>query len=654
MSILDQWQHMLSRYIRAEISESDLLSCVATLKSSRSKNYQITGLNVTVISGSFKNLPPNLNLFVQASWSDQTKKTETIKRSSSSPVWGTSHIMPFKRSEGIVSCNILTLEVRHSALFVREGILGQGEVYLPSLVHEGENLKARFGLTRVTISAGRTHPNSKLNGFLDVQIAVDSQLAESSLVLPEKASSADIAFEQLLNGSITEEDFVQIINGHRRYCNSTSSNSQLLAAMLKRKPSSPSPRHGLAPGSPRSSLSRGNSSSSPNSPRIRRRESSRLSSQLSEVGKVAVRQLEEGTITQEECDRIIQNDSQFRQDQDATADRSDRSADHHHHGAGGSGGGKGKSGGRVYKSRFDESGNWQCMNTPSESQQMPWGEYIQQCALLDEVMSDNIHRKMKQDTAAAAISNVKALEAMARSQDWGYELRDLKNSLLDTFQEKLGVWEQNRKDLETPTPSDVEKHQGFESFSARFRETHCIFKKSPVDEDHLSKKTKLIRENFFPREPPVFKGEVFEGEYQDLLELLEWEQTSTGAKTSSASRCTQYLPLIASRDEVMELAAKISQLVHEECYSVSLFNRVKASPITLQAMGDENGAAILKSQTTEILRFIKGPPTLELGKLDESWVCWRFGRACLRLKIFREVVVASLLILGLGVSFSYL
>jgi tricarballylate dehydrogenase len=28
-----------------------------------------------------------------------------------------------------------------------------------------------------------------------------------------------------------------------------------------------------------------------------------------------------------------------------------------------------------------------------------------------------------------------------------------------------------------------------------------------VNEDHLSKKTKLIRENFFPREPPVFKGE---------------------------------------------------------------------------------------------------------------------------------------------------
>ena len=51
---------------------------------------------------------------------------------------------------------------------------------------------------------------------------------------------------------------------------------------------------------------------------------------------------------------------------------------------------------------------------------------------------------------------------------------------------------------------------------------------SPVDEDHLSKKTKLIRENFFPREPPMFNDAVFEGEYQDLLEMLEWEQTRTG------------------------------------------------------------------------------------------------------------------------------
>lgn len=147
--------------------------------------------------------------------------------------------------------------------------------------------------------------------------------------------------------------------------------------------------------------------------------------------------------------------------------------------------------------------------------------------------------------------------------------------------------------------------------------SHTLF--SPVDEDHLSKKTKLIRENFFPREPPVFDGDIFEGEYQDLLELMEWQQTSTGAKTSTASTCTQYLPLIASRDEVMELAAKIAQLIHPQCYNVSLFNRVKASPITLKAKG-EDGSAILKSQTTEILRFIKGPPSLELGTLVDSWV----------------------------------
>lgn len=70
MSLLDQFRHMLERYIRAEISQGDLLSCVATLKSSRSKSYQIHALTVTVISGSFKNLAPNLNLFVQTSWCD--------------------------------------------------------------------------------------------------------------------------------------------------------------------------------------------------------------------------------------------------------------------------------------------------------------------------------------------------------------------------------------------------------------------------------------------------------------------------------------------------------------------------------------------------------------------------------------------------------
>ena len=111
----------------------------------------------------------------------------------------------------------------------------------------------------------------------------------------------------------------------------------------------------------------------------------------------------------------------------------------------------------MYNSKFDESGNWECMNTPSETVQMPWAEYIDQCKLLDEVMSDSIHRKMKQDTAAAAIANVQALESLAKTQDWGYELRDLKQSILSTFDEKLAVWKDREDELQTPTPEDVKK-----------------------------------------------------------------------------------------------------------------------------------------------------------------------------------------------------
>ena len=75
----------------------------------------------------------------------------------------------------------------------------------------------------------------------------------------------------------------------------------------------------------------------------------------------------------------------------------------------------------------------------------------------------------------------------------------------------------------------------------------------------------------------------------------------------------------------MELAAKIAQLVQPQCYGISLFNRVKASPIEIQAIGDKKkGTATLKSRTTGILRFIRGPPTLELGTLDESWVMHHF------------------------------
>jgi hypothetical protein len=269
MSILDQFQHMLSRYLRAEISEADLLSSVATLKSSRSKAYQINGLKVTVISGSFKNLPPNLNIFVQASWCDQSNRTETLKRSSAAPVWGTSHVMQFERPSGVVSANILTFEVQQAPLFGRDIVLAQGEVYLPSLVQEmSDDLRARFGLTKVTISAGRALPNSKLNGFLEVQIVVDAQPEESALALPATATPADVAFEQLLDDTITEADFIQVINGHRRYCNSTGSNSQLLAGILRRPSMTASaastPRAGGgggsgpggSAGSPRASISR--------------------------------------------------------------------------------------------------------------------------------------------------------------------------------------------------------------------------------------------------------------------------------------------------------------------------------------------------------------------------------------------------------------
>lgn len=101
----------------------------------------------------------------------------------------------------------------------------------------------------------------------------------------------------------------------------------------------------------------------------------------------------------------------------------------------------------MFNSRFDESGNWECMNTPSESQKMSWEKFIEQCKLLDEVMRDSIHRKMKQDTAAAAIANVKALESLANSQDWGYELRELKGSLLENFKTKVIEWEEKQKGM---------------------------------------------------------------------------------------------------------------------------------------------------------------------------------------------------------------
>ena len=39
--------------------------------------------------------------------------------------------------------------------------------------------------------------------------------------------------------------------------------------------------------------------------------------------------------------------------------------------------------------------------------------------------------------------------------------------------------------LDTPTPEDVKKYDGFDAFSDRFRETHCIFKKRFVSNTFL-------------------------------------------------------------------------------------------------------------------------------------------------------------------------
>jgi hypothetical protein len=465
MSLLEQFHLVLGRFLRAEISEADLVSSVVALKSSRSRAFQVTDVKVTVISGNFQHLPPNLNVFVQVQWGgDETKaqRTEIIKRAGSAPVWGTSKVLAFARPSDVVSANILSFEVRAGAVFGGEAVLGQGEVYLPSLANDSNDLKERFGLTKVTITPARENANSKLKGTLDTQLVVDAESDDDDLVLPAKPSSAEIAFEQLINGNISEEDFLQLINGHRRYCKSQEKAAAAKAAKEKEAKeaakaaaadaaaAAAAAAAADASGGFNSPSAGGGKGGGPPSPRARQRGTPKTV-QLSDVGNMAMRQLAEGTITQEECDRIIANDSQFREDQEAAQEELEKTTG----GGGGGGGGKGAKINRrgsqatggpkvAANTRFDESGKWVCMNTPSETETLPWEDFIKQCGLLDEVLNDSIHRKIRQDTAAAAVSNIQGLDALCRSQDWGFELRELKNSIIASLAEKQKEWKEKQ------------------------------------------------------------------------------------------------------------------------------------------------------------------------------------------------------------------
>eukprot|EP00941_MAST-03F_sp_MAST-3F-sp1_P003167 g3167.t1 len=185
-------------------------------------------------------------------------------------------------------------------------------------------------------------------------------------------------------------------------------------------------------------------------------------------------------------------------------------------------------------------------------------------------------------------------------------------------------------------------------FAKRFKNCSAISGKLEVSKEELKAMTVDLRENYFPREPPYWAGWRFDGSFSELLTAMISAMKIQSVPDDTATRMADMVALIASRDQLMEISAKVAILLHEDPLNVTLLNRMDATPVSLRVAGrkitssinvekdettlkmsseksenknkEETVAAVLGSTVTETFRFIHGLPSLQIDMVRSSWV----------------------------------
>ena len=125
----------------------------------------------------------------------------------------------------------------------------------------------------------------------------------------------------------------------------------------------------------------------------------------------------------------------------------------------------------------------------------------------------------------------------------------------------------------------------------------------------------------------IWCGRKFNKDVEEFLSNVRHSLSRHKVSEEISEETMRHIPVVASRDVLMEFCSKTVTMMQSSPLEVSLLNRVEASPITLEVVptpGEAstklNDIAILRSTTCETFRLVRGIPGIENRDRRESWI----------------------------------
>lgn len=252
---------------------------------------------------------------------------------------------------------------------------------------------------------------------------------------------------------------------------------------------------------------------------------------------------------------------------------------------------------------------------------MPLSEFRDAIELLNRAVDCRIKSSMKIADLNESKANIIELQRLISRQGWPASHREMQANLLQTMKDNVDVLHHQLKTTSRGRANTLSKEEALICEPQRLiRRYNRVRGDLDLTQEKLDQLNRALERNFFPREPPHWAGRPYEGSYADMLNTLAMGMHSSGANMAAAFRSAHLLPVVASRDQLMEANSKAAALFQENPLRLTLLNRIQATPINLTVASGPNGVAILRSHTTESLRFISGLPSLDVNLATQSWV----------------------------------
>ena len=123
----------------------------------------------------------------------------------------------------------------------------------------------------------------------------------------------------------------------------------------------------------------------------------------------------------------------------------------------------------------------------------------------------------------------------------------------------------------------------------------------------------------------MWGGKKFKKDVNEFERNIRDALTRHKVSEEILEEAVRYIPVVASRDVLMEFCSKTVSMMQSSPLGVSLLNRVEASPISLEVVptpgsAKVNDIAILRSMTSETFRLVRGIPGIENRDRRSSWI----------------------------------